>query len=558
MQFNFLAGPNILLLEKPAQTTTLAKTYNSWDILLWVLIAQGIFFRLFHFFDNRSLWIDEIYLSTSILEMNFWELASPPLHFEQKAPIGYLWMSKLAVLLFGSNEFALRLFPLLCGIASLFVFLPVSRHFLKPLGAVVALGILALAPPLIYHSVEAKQYSTELLATALVLFLYTRYYRRYDLRSLVLWGASGAAILWFSFSSIFVLAGMAIGLCLYHMLRREWKKFFLLFIPFTMWLLSFVISYVLCTSKQTDSEWLIYWFSLRDGFLAFPPKSMADLTLPLQVAGTRLMNYPLGLLWNVDAIDNSLLQYLIRRPILPILCALMGLYTFFRNDRRVLYILLLPLLLTVVASITRHYPLYERLMVFQAPLLILAIAQGCNELTAIVSPWVRKAKYALPALLLAAPLWSSAQQVADTHLFGDYKKAYYRECLQYINNRYQDGDKVYMYWNMNVPYQFYRKHQGLKFTAVEGSDVRLTAGSTADYFAKLGPDLEALDGAKRVWVIYSKYHVIEIGDIDRHPNWYFEDVKGGNKLHKEFEKIGDEVSSHEVRDLKISLFDLSE
>ena len=40
----------------------------------------------------------------------------------QIGPIGFLWMEKGVVSLFGSGETALRLFPFLCGLIALAVF----------------------------------------------------------------------------------------------------------------------------------------------------------------------------------------------------------------------------------------------------------------------------------------------------------------------------------------------------------------------------------------------------------------------------------------------------
>lgn len=151
----------------------------------------------------------------SLLKMNFLQLASDPLHYKQMAPIGYLWTSKLCVVLFGKSELAHRLFPLICGIGSLFMFLPVARSFLKPIGVIMAMGILALAPPLVYHSVEAKPYSTELLATIIALYFYIRYNNKVDFRSRLLWGLIGSIIIWFSYTSIFILTGMAAGISIY-------------------------------------------------------------------------------------------------------------------------------------------------------------------------------------------------------------------------------------------------------------------------------------------------------------------------------------------------------
>ncbi|UOQ77039.1 glycosyltransferase family 39 protein [Hymenobacter sp. 5516J-16] len=125
------------------------------------------------------------------INMGFWELATQPFQYEQKAPIGYLWVSRLSVLLFGKREMALRLFPLLCGVGTLGVFTLIARHYLKTWGAVVAVGILALSPACIYHSVEAKQYSTELFMATLCLWLYIRFHKSASLPALLTWGYWG-------------------------------------------------------------------------------------------------------------------------------------------------------------------------------------------------------------------------------------------------------------------------------------------------------------------------------------------------------------------------------
>ncbi|EMR01851.1 glycosyltransferase family 39 protein [Cesiribacter andamanensis] len=262
-------------------------------VLVWVFVVSGILLRVFHYIDNRSLWIDEIYLITSILKTDFMGLTQPELAYQQKAPIGFLWLVKLSVILLGEDERALRLVPLLCGIASLFAFLPVARYFLKPLGVVLAMGILALAPPLVYHSVEVKQYGMELLATVLALYLYSRYHNKKDWVSLLGFGWMGAVLLWFSFSAIFILAGMAIGTSLYFLYRKRWRLLRRFLLPFSLWLVSFVINFLLFTHKHAEQEWLVNWFRVRGGFAPVDFFSEAGL-LWLMKALYRLLDYPPG------------------------------------------------------------------------------------------------------------------------------------------------------------------------------------------------------------------------------------------------------------------------
>src|ERR1700709_2485323 len=97
---------------------------NGYKIIIWCIIGVGIALRLFHYFNDRSLWEDEIYLSTGLVKLSLSGLLHQSLDFQQKAPIGYLLIAKLCTMLFGPQEMGLRLLPLLCGIGSLFVFLP--------------------------------------------------------------------------------------------------------------------------------------------------------------------------------------------------------------------------------------------------------------------------------------------------------------------------------------------------------------------------------------------------------------------------------------------------
>lgn len=527
-----------------------------WNVVAWALIMIGIFLRLFHFFDNRSFWIDEVYLSSSLIRMNFIELMTPPLDYEQKAPIGFLWLSKLAVLAFGKGEMALRLVPLVCGIALLFVFRPVARYFLRPVGVVVAVGILALAPPLVYHAVEAKQYATEVLATAVILWLYIRYHQRMSSRSLVLWGVWGSLILWFSYSSIFVLAGMAFGISLSYVIRREWALFLRSIVPFSMWMLSFVLNYYLFTYKHANSEWLVYFFKDHKSFMPLPPDSVSDLKWFVETIAS-LQHYPLGLKWfDAANFDNKLFRIIIKlSPVFYLLMG-MGMLLFFKRDKKVFMVLAFPLLLALLASGVEMYPFYDRLILFLAPLLALFVALGCERAVSLF-PSRAAWRYALPALLLAAPLASSANQVIHTDDFGGYKKSAYREALLYVNDHFREGDAVYVYWNFMYAYRFYRQVYDLKFDAIVGRDVRAASKNADDYVRKLAPDFEAIAKNQRVWIIRDNRKSLAIGDFIKQPGWYYVDgIRSGTLIHSKISAMGEEVDSLRINNVNISLIDL--
>lgn len=489
---------------------------DAYQIMIWLVIIIGIFLRLFHYFDNRSLWEDEVYLSTGIDKLSFTQLIHQTLDFQQKAPIGYLLAVKLCTMVFGPREMGLRLFPLLCGIASLLVFLPVVRKFLGNRGIVVAMGILSLAPPLVYHSVEAKQYGVELLGTILLLYSYCRYKDRTDMRSMILWGLWGAIIAWFSYSSVFIMAGMALTIALKCLAEKQWKLIPGLILLFGLWFGSFAVNYIIFTQKDAHAGWLVYFFEKHDAFM---PLSAAVFKW---FAGhfVGFFNYPLGLSWSVVYKYGPFLQLLYRVAWVPIIFSLLGVYYLLRHNKWLLLFIFGTFSIVLVASAIKLYPFHERLTVFLAPLTILLLASGC-EVVFSDRHFKNLAQWALTVILLIGPIRNSAAELFNTGLFGDYKKSYHREAFLYLNNHFRPGDTVYVYWNDLPAWRLYKKLYPLKYSAVEGTDFRYTSNNFNQYFAKLDSELKPFMGKKRVWVISNNNFDIEIGDYIGQPAWYY-------------------------------------
>ncbi|GHA56707.1 ArnT family glycosyltransferase [Pontibacter akesuensis] len=544
-------------LHHPSNAALLTgeRTQVSWSTIAWLFVACGIFLRLFHYIDNRSLWIDEIYLATSLINLDFAALASPPLAYEQKAPIGFLWAVRLAVLAFGESEMALRLFSLLCGIASLFVFLPVARHFLKPFGVAIAIGMLALAPPLVYHSVEVKQYGTSVLASVLCLYLYIRFSAKFNVKDLLLWGGWGALILWFSYEAIFVLAGIAVSVCLTYLVQKRWKALFLSVIPFALWLFSFSINFILFTYKHADSAWLVEWFKLRGAFMPLPPSSLTDVKWFIQ-AGYLLLEYPLGLLWNSNTIDNQALRILLKMSLLPLIFITIGFVVVFRKNKTTFMLLLFPALLALLASGLELYPFYERLTVFLAPLFILYLASGTQWVAAVL-PGKARWRYLFASLILLGPVFSSLQQLYNVNLFGGKKHAHHREAILYIQEHMQPGDVVYVNWNAQPEYAYYREVYDLNFKTIMGKDVRQQSASTAAYFQHLSPDLNEMAKHPRAWVLLNNMMGANIGEVEYPGDLFSTALKDGSLFVKELEKRGELKDAFKGLHNDVYLFDFT-
>lgn len=526
-------------------------------IILYSLLIVGISFRLFHFFHNRSLFIDELYLNINLIKMDFWGLATLPFEYEQKAPIGYLWAVKLFVVLFGKGEKALRLFSLLCGISALFVFIPVARYFLKSWGVVLAVGIMAISWTLIYHSVEAKQYSTELFATVLALYFYTKYNRSTDLPSLLLWGIVGGILLWFSFSLIFVLVSIAAISCLGALLNRDSKRFFSYLIPFSMWAASFILLYLLFLGKYHESGWLIDFFEKEyDAFMPLSISSFSDVIWFIRTPYS-LLHHPLGLLLNLsDDIKNSGVKFILKLGWLQTLFIVFGMIMLFRKDWKLFLLLTIPILIVFLASGFKVYPVYGRFMVFLTPIIILFLAFGLESIYYLFHQ--KKITYTLLALLIISPLVNSTSQIFNPSLLSGATE---REAILYIDKNFKEGDAVYVFWNMRHAYGFYKEAYGLKYTATQASYVKNTSTSAEDYIRNLSSDFKNFKGKKRLWFIYDPNNHDNIGDYLGQPTWYHEEsFHAEQEVEKEFSKFGKRVMHQQnpFNSLSISLFELNQ
>lgn len=530
---------------------------KKWNILLVIFLIIGIAIRLYHYCYNRSLWMDEVYLASSFLSMDGMELLTNPLYYQQKAPIGFLLLVKSVVHLFGNKEMALRLIPLISGISALFLFIPVANYFLKKPAAVLAICILCLAPALVYHSVEIKQYSTELLSTVLSLYLFIKYRESGKFKDLLFWGLSGALILWFSYAAIFVLGGIAISLSSSYLLKKKWDRFVWGILPFGLWLASFVVNYLLFTHKHAESEWIALWFRSYGNFMPFPPKSLSDLQW-FAMNLYRLMDYPLGLLWNFNQTGASnTWNILLKLPFIPLLLLVYGSYAFFKEKNGLAWILFTPILLTLLASGLELYPLTERFWVFISPIFILLISKGFEA----GSSRIKSQKLVLvflfvvimPALVQSATfLWKPDQ-------FYVHKKSYEREALQFLNRHFKAGDAVYVYWNNLPGYRAYKIMYPLKYKAIEGTDQRKQAKNYNDYEQLLKGDFNKFSGSKRIWLVFNTQFLTDIGDGIDEPAWYYQGpLKPTDHLLNQFLKLGKPIDKYVTKDVSVYLFELTD
>lgn len=513
------------------------------------IILSGIGLRCFHYFYDRSLWLDELYLSSSIPGMKFTDLFSKTLDYGQKAPVGFLFLVKCTTSLFGFNEMSLRLIPLLSGISALILFYKLCQKYLGAHGQAIAVAICAFAPALIYHSVEIKQYATEFLMAVVALYLFKIYSGTHKWKENILWGIFGAILIWFSFSVIFILTGIIAGVSLHHLIKKDWKMFFFNLLPFSIWMMSFAINY-LCYIYKQESDWVLYFFKVYDNFMPLPPRSLGEIKWFYRNT-IDLFDYPLGMNWKFNSNVNNWATVLL--TIFPFLMVLTGVFVFYKRQRQQDYALILTIVITLFASGLHMYPLIERFWLFLSPIFIILLATGFGY----YQLRIKRHHTLLAALIILSPFFQSLYFLLKPEKFFKHKKSYQREALSYIDNRFKNGDAVYIYWNNNPGYRVYKNIVDFKFEAITGLDFRKKSNNLAEYNQNLKLDFNRFSGKKRVWVIYNTQYLTDIGDLVDTPGWYYKaNLSPSQNILAQFKKIGTPISHIIFKDLTVYLFEI--
>ena len=197
-----------------------ARPSNARKVLI-LLMLVGALLRILRYAADRSLWLDEAYLANSILTYSFKQLLTKPLLYWQAAPPGFLLLQKAAVSAFGTSEYALRVVPLLAGVASIPLFYGIVRRCLGPTAQILAMTMFVTLDPLIYYSAEAKQYGLDVMIALAILLAALRFRERPgSWGRLITLGAVGVLGIFCSHPAVFTLAGCGIVLII-DLLRQR-------------------------------------------------------------------------------------------------------------------------------------------------------------------------------------------------------------------------------------------------------------------------------------------------------------------------------------------------
>lgn len=329
-----------------------------------VVLLVGIIFRVILYVQNRNLIIDEANIARNIAERNFLSLLEP-LSYEQYAPPLFLWITKLNTVFFGASEYALRLYPLACGVTGLILLYLLLKKYAADTAAWYPLFLMATGWIYVRYATEVKQYSSDVVVTLGILLLTLRM-KTEDIRPLkftLIWLLIGSLAIWLSMPSVFMLAGLGVYYFVETISGRNYKHMIGLLVSGFAWLVQFYFYYKSILEPQAHSSFLQN--SHKGSFLILLPKNAEEWSYNMESLSS--LFFSMGGKWAISAIPHIVLLFI-------------ALVVMAKRKWSELALFIVPIVGLLIAAGLHDFSLLPRVSLFIMPLLLLLIGIGLNYL----------------------------------------------------------------------------------------------------------------------------------------------------------------------------------
>jgi hypothetical protein len=445
----------------------------------WFLVIIGVILRLRQYLFNRSLWADEGSLAFNLANRSFFGLTQP-LDYEQGAPLGFLFIEKVFIILFGNRDLVMRLFPLLAGLLGIYFFYRIAKDHIK--GGLLATFLFAVSSSLVYFSSELKQYSSDVMIAVLLAYLAGRCLKEgAQTRDFLLLGIGGAMAIWTSHPSVFILAGIGLALFIAAITKNPRVPAVWLVGLGGLWLLSFGVEYFVSLRYLIADDYLQgFW---QKAFMPLPPWEDREWFV---------RTYYSVLLTSFNRTDLSLIRGI---PLLVVIGALSLLY----RERNIAILFLSPFALALLASALQKYPFKDRFVLFLVPFLFLLIAEGLGLIYQTIArwqPWVGRGVYAL----LVVGLFFQPTLLTLDNFSRPYNGSDIRPVIEYVAEKRSSDEVIYVFHITASTYHYYAPLYGIDGeNVVTGVNSRQKKVALNNFF----DDVAKLQGNDRVWFIFS-------------------------------------------------------
>jgi len=450
----------------------------------YIILFVAISLRIIGYFRQTSFFLDEANLARNIAEKSFFDLFFP-LEYQQYAPPFFAQFCKATAEIFGYSEMGLRVFPFLAGIVSLVLFYQLLKALFDSKMLIYPLLLFVFNVYLYRHGLELKQYSIDVLVTISWLLIAIK--KPLLSQKEMKWFAFlGMLTIWFSMSSVFVLAGVG----LYFLANKisqskhSFSEVSKLFVEN-----SALVLMILC--------WL---FSF--GFLFF-----INLQHGIQTDGLQNYHSPYFLSFTDWAqstkVKIGLFRAIVGKTTLAlgwaILCLYAGLYQIWKTQKQLLWLLVIPIATCFFASTIQYYSLIIRLGLFLFPIFIIIIGLGVVFLIELLITSLQKNNVFQKAALfvvLFLMFFSLIHRSALPYFTHEFVTDNPREVLEKLADKSTEKTPLFVSHFGQTSFDFYTKHYKKEIL------INSYSVDYADYPNNLKPWLkkQKKEGINQVWI----------------------------------------------------------
>lgn len=411
-----------------------------YGILLGLIILLGVLLRLKGFLANPSFWHDECALAWNVKYKTFGDFFGI-LRFMQMAPPFFMIATKIIANIFGVSEITLRILPFLVGGASILAFYFLAKKTMKSNAvALWAVFFFAINQRLINYSFEFKPYSFDVLfAIILLLFFMNFNLEKLNAKKALFYGILLAVVPWFSFTSLFIIAGGSINL-LFKILKNNSKNYHL---PFTIYHLPLILSVLIyiklyMINNYTGTHMVNYW---QDSFLSFNPVAF----LSQLVDSLRYFFFPMPFV------------------LFGFILFLWGVGIFYKEKSEFFKISFLSFMLLIVASLLHLYPFGTRLILFLLPIFLLCMMKPVDlalegKKTKIVGVFLF-IFFAFYPQIISINMYIHSKNISR----GEYP----REIMDYMIKNLKKDDNVFVNSASDVEFYYYSSFYDIKNNVIQ-------------------------------------------------------------------------------------------
>lgn len=334
------------------------KNYFFFFIIALVIIA-GIIIRTKLLLINDSFWYDTCALGANLTK-NYIDLFKP-LDYLQTAPPLFMFFSKFLYSIFSNSEnlektdFVLRLIPFISSVLAipLFSFI-VFKLFNNYYITFFCTVLFSFNKYLIYYAREFKPYSLDVFCSLLLLFIFFKIdLKNISTKKLFLFSLLTALIPWLSYASLITIFSGYLILTFIGIKEKLFniKKVLVLYIPVIISFLIFYYYHYMPVYNSLHERMLYHWQNIEPSF--FTLNNFISMFIDKL---NNMLDFNLGILYFVLCLFNIIIM----------LCL--------KNYKTASFILL-PIIISILASFFNIYPFEKRLVLFLIPLLYILYSQ---------------------------------------------------------------------------------------------------------------------------------------------------------------------------------------